>query len=160
MKVRLKVTASSWLAFSECHHQSWQFRAIQADIRVARVGGVPKCVKKQNRKQKQRNSAMGCRTSVREDSRVLLERCDRLCVVEVMSGVYHDSEFPSCARSVRPAGVIHSVPAKNRTKKAENKQRNSVSSWGAGPKISVVLCKDANSWFGEMLVAFVYRRLF
>lgn len=33
---------------------------------------------------------------VREDSRVLLERCDRLCVVvEVMSGVYHGLEFPS-----------------------------------------------------------------
>lgn len=33
---------------------------------------------------------------VREDSRVLLERCDRLCVVvEVMSGFYHGLEFPS-----------------------------------------------------------------
>lgn len=96
---------------------------------------------------------MGCRTSVREDSRVLLERCDRLCVVEVMSGVYHDSEFLSCARSVRPAGVIHSVPAKNKTKKQRiNKETRSPH--GAGPKISVVLCKDANSWFGEMLIAF------
>lgn len=63
---------------------------------------------------------------MREDSRVLLERCDRLCVVEVMSGVYHGSEFPSCARSVRPAGVIHSVPGINKTKKQRiNKETRS-----------------------------------
>lgn len=79
-------------------------------------------VKKQNRKQKQRNSATVCRTSEREDSRVLLERCDRLCDVEVMSG--------------RPAGVIHSVPAKNKTEKQRIKKETR-SPLGAGPKSSV-----------------------
>lgn len=69
---------------------------------------------------------------VREDSRVLLERCDRLCVVvEVMSGF--TTVWSSLLRSVRPAGVIHCVPGKNKTK-AENKQRNSVSSWSRTKK--------------------------
>lgn len=72
------------------------FRAIQADPGCARFRGDGSG---EETEQKTKTEKLGIGMPdqcVREDSRVLLERCDRLCVVvEVMSGFYHGLEFPS-----------------------------------------------------------------
>lgn len=49
---------------------------------------------------------------------------------------------------MRPAGVNRA-----KTKQKQNQHRNSVSSWSR-TNARCVLCKDANSWFWEMLIAF------
>lgn len=98
MEVRFKVTASSrrWRSLSAIVDAWQRFRAIQADPGCARFRGDGSG---EETEQKTKTEKLGIGMPdqcVREDSRVLLERCDRLCVVvEVMSGVYHGLEFPS-----------------------------------------------------------------